>query len=156
MKNIRKLAFVFFAIIALCSSMMLTAFAADNHLEYTADASADVVYSATEETTVGQTFTVDISVPVNKGFLYSKIVVTYDTYYLSYVGNSHEQSAFDGLTITDNGNGKITIIVGSFSSLNEKYQAVGKLTTLTFKVQDEVSDKLTTVAVTANCKNTIT
>ena len=96
MKNINKLTLLFVVIIALLSSVIFTASAqTESNLEFTMEASASVVNSATQDTPEGDEFTVTLLITENDGFLMTKFNVLYDVEKLTLLDVDSTNSIID-------------------------------------------------------------
>ena len=125
-------------IFLIVAGLSFTASAADlaYDLSYTMEASASVVKA-------GETFTVEISISENNGFLAALADVTYDPSQVTYVDASFSGSAFteDKSSVNQPNTGALKVLIGNllealFSPSPVTYTATGKVATLTFQVVD--------------------
>ena len=163
MKNINKFTLLFVVIIALLSSVIFTASAqTESNLEYTMEASSSVVASATKDSTVGEEFTVTLSITANEGFLATKFNLVYDTEKLTLVSVDTADSIIDAavLDVDSATAGKVVVMIDDFHNVMAvdpvEYTETGKVLTLKFKVTDGIADATTAIEVQANPKNTVT
>ena len=145
MKNINKFTLLFVVIIALLSSVIFTASAqTESNLEYTMEASSSVVASATKDSTVGEEFTVTLSITANEGFLATKFNLVYDTEKLTLVSVDTADSIIDAavLDVDSATAGKVVVMIDDFHNVMAvdpvEYTETGKVLTLKFKVTASV------------------
>lgn len=142
-----SLLLVIIAVFALSvsASSVLSTDVDDPDLAFTAEVNSSVVDAGGE-------VAVDINVPVNNGFKWAQVNVTYDADVLSYVGSSLEDSVFaleKGNTFRETNKGNsIKISVGS-NTFADTYAETGLLVRLTFKIAEGYED-VTNVVLNCN------
>ncbi len=131
---------IFFTLCLVVALTLSASAESTNKLTYAVGASAPTVSANTE-------FTILVEVTENTGICWLKAVVNYDSSVLTYKGYSTDTSIFAPEMITvntsdKNGQGKITIVIGSMEVIFQDnptvYTNVGKLINLNFKVKENV------------------